>query len=259
MSALDPTADRPLSAQLADLIREEIRSGQRRPGSQLLSEAEFHRKYGVSRTTVRATLAILAGEGLTVTVKGQGTFVRDRQPIRRIVRGHDHSAHVASGKPIFDTRVEAAGHRPGRRMLFVGRVPVPEDVREHLKLPAEVEQIAVRKRLQLVDDEPMVISLSYYPLWYAAGTALEQPEAIPQGPDALVEEMGYIFAGCREIHSTRMPDAEEARLLTINAGGVPLFRILRIDRNTEGRPMIVSDDLYRGDRHEFVVEDTSVE
>lgn len=264
MSALDPTADRPLSAQLADLLRDEIRAGKRRPGSKLPSESEFHQEHGLSRTTVRATLNILIGEGLVVTRKGFGSFVRDRKPVRRVVRGHDHAGHVSSGKPIFDTRVEATGHKPGRKMLFVGRIPVPVDVREHLNLPDNVEEIAVRKRLQLIDDEPQVISLSYYPLWYAAGTALELPAPIPQGPDALIEELGYRFTGCREIHSVRMPDPEEARSLTIDAG-VPLLRIVRIDRGRPGgrdgeeRPMVVSDDLYRGDTNEIVVEDTTVE
>jgi len=256
--SLDPTSDRSLGAQLADLIRAQIKSGSRWPGSKLPSESQFHERYGVSRTTVRDTLKVLAGEGLIETRKGYGSFVRERRRVRRIVRGHDHSGHVKSGKPIFDTLVEASGQRPGRRMLSVGRVPLPVDVREHLDLPTDVNEIAIRKRLQLIDDEPMVISTSYYPLWYSAGTRLEQQEAIPQGPDALIEELGHVFGSVREIHSVRMPDPDEQRLLAIKAGGVPLFRIIRIDYSTTGKPMVLSDDLYRGDCFEFVVEDTTV-
>ena len=40
--ALDPTADRPLSSQLADVLRSEIHDGTRPPGSQLPTESEFH-------------------------------------------------------------------------------------------------------------------------------------------------------------------------------------------------------------------------
>jgi GntR family transcriptional regulator len=205
----------------------------------------------------------LIGEGLIVTRKGYGSFVRDRKPIRRVTRGHDHNAHVTSGKPIFDARVEAAGHVAGRRMLFVGRrLLLTDEIRTLLALDDDAE-VAVRSRLQLVDNEPMVISTSYYPLWLAAGTALEEPEPILQGPDALIEELGYTFTGNREIHSARNPSADEARMLTIDAG-VPLVRILRIDFGTDGpsaerRPLAVSDDLYRADCHEFVVEDTTVE
>src|SRR5262249_57609228 len=79
---LDPRSDRPLALQLADLLRAEIQEGQRRPGSQLPTESEFQAAHGVSRTTIRAALATLAGEGLVLTRKGYGSYVRDRHPFR---------------------------------------------------------------------------------------------------------------------------------------------------------------------------------
>jgi integrase len=81
---LDPRSDRPLSLQLADALRAEIQEGQRRPGSQLPTESEFQHAYEVSRTTIRAALATLVAEGLVVSRKGFGSYVRDRQPLRRI-------------------------------------------------------------------------------------------------------------------------------------------------------------------------------
>ena len=75
---LDPRSDRPLALQLADLLRAEIQEGHRRPGSQLPTESEFQAAYGVSRTTIRAALATLASEGLVLTRKGFGSFVRSR-------------------------------------------------------------------------------------------------------------------------------------------------------------------------------------
>ncbi|HZD67820.1 MAG TPA: GntR family transcriptional regulator, partial [Actinomycetes bacterium] len=72
--ALDPTADRPLSSQLADVLRSEIHDGTRPPGSQLPTESEFHEIYGVSRTTARAALQQLVNEGLVVTRKGYGSL-----------------------------------------------------------------------------------------------------------------------------------------------------------------------------------------
>src|SRR5512132_910631 len=60
---LDTSLDRPMYLQLADELREEIRSGQRPPGSQLPTESEFYRRHGVSRTTVKATLRQLVSEG----------------------------------------------------------------------------------------------------------------------------------------------------------------------------------------------------
>ncbi len=80
---LDPTSDRPLSLQLADLLRDEIRRGARAPGSHLSTESDFQNEYGVSRTTVRNALRILSSEGLVVSKKGYGSYVRNRPPLRR--------------------------------------------------------------------------------------------------------------------------------------------------------------------------------
>jgi GntR family transcriptional regulator len=249
---LDPRSDRPLSLQLADALRAEIQEGQRRPGSQLPTESEFQHAYGVSRTTIRSALATLAAEGLVVTRKGFGSYVRDRQPLRRISSTHRHASHRASGKPEFDTEAIAQGQIPSRRMMMIGRGPVPADIAAWLDCAAGDEAV-IRKRLQLLDDVPAVISTSYYPLWVAGGTRLELPEALPEGPDNLIGRLGHDFARGLELLRTRMPTPDEARLLELEPG-VPVARMLHIDYDPDGRTLQVADDLYAGDRHEFAFE-----
>ena len=51
----------------------------------------------------------LSGEGLVVTRKGFGSYVRDRQPLRRVSSTHRHASHRASGKPQFDTEAITQG------------------------------------------------------------------------------------------------------------------------------------------------------
>ncbi|MFI5082432.1 MAG: hypothetical protein ACHQCE_15260, partial [Streptosporangiales bacterium] len=82
----------------------------------------------MSRTTIRAALSTLAAEGLVVTRKGFGSYVRDRPPLRRVSSTHRHASHRASGKPEFDTEAISQGQVPSRRMLMTGRGPVPADV-----------------------------------------------------------------------------------------------------------------------------------
>ena len=252
MERLDPRSDRPLALQLADLLRAEIQAGQRRPGSQLPTESEFQHAYGVSRTTIRAALATLASEGLVLTRKGYGSYVRDRQPLRRISSTHRHASHRESGKPEFDTEAIAQGQIPSRRMLHIGRGPVPADVAAWLQVPAGDEAV-IRQRLQLLDGVPAVISTSYYPAWLAAGTRLESPDALPEGPDNLIEQLGHRFAHGMELLQARMPTPEEIRLLDLDPG-VPVVRMLHIDYAPDGRTLQVADDLYAGDRHEFAFE-----
>ncbi len=249
---LDPRSDRPLALQLADVLRAEIQEGRRRPGSQLPTEAGFQAEYGVSRTTVRAALAALAGEGLVLSRKGFGSYVRDLPRLRRISSTHRHASHRDSGKPEFDTEAIAQGQVPARRMLHIGRVPVPADIASWIQLPAGA-QVVIRQRLQLLDGIPAVISASYYPLWVADGTRLESAGALPEGPDNLIERLGHTFASGVELLRARMPSPEETRLLELDPG-VPVVRMLHIDYDPGGRTLQVADDLYAGDRHEFAFE-----
>ena len=70
---LDPT---PLYVQLADILREMIASGDLPPRALLPSESYLEQEHAVSRGTVRLAMGVLRDEGLVVTIKGRGTFVR---------------------------------------------------------------------------------------------------------------------------------------------------------------------------------------
>jgi len=69
----------------------------------------------------------------------------------------------------------------------------------------------------------------------------------------LIERLGHQFAHGIELLRTRMPTPEEVRLLDLEAG-VPVVRMLHIDYAPDGRTLLVADDLYAGDRHEFAFE-----
>lgn len=245
-SPLDPTSDRPLSAQLADILREEILDGTRRPGSKLPSESGFQDEYSLSRTPIREALRILQAEGLVISRKAHGSYVREEKPIRRVSAGRHRS-----NRPVFDESIESQGHVPSRQMLQIGRVQLPTEVADLLEQPRHSDAV-IRQRLHLVDDEPVSISTSYYPLWLAEGTALEGPDAIPEGPDALIESLGFTFGKCTEIFRARMPRHDEVKRLRLGPG-VPVMRVTRTDYATDGRPLQVADDLYAANRHEVAV------
>ena len=74
---LDPT---PLYAQLANILRDMIKSGELQPRAPLPSESYLQQQQGVSRGTVRLAVRSLRDEGLVVTIAGRGTFVRPQDP-----------------------------------------------------------------------------------------------------------------------------------------------------------------------------------
>src|SRR3954452_23003373 len=89
---IDPSADRAVFRQLADLLRDQIESGELGPGEPLPSELRLAQEYGISRTTVRQAIAQLRTEGLVNVERPRGTFVRIPEPAQQIVLGHGERA-----------------------------------------------------------------------------------------------------------------------------------------------------------------------
>jgi GntR family transcriptional regulator len=74
---LDPDTVVPMYVQLADVLRERIRTGEVPVGRRLPSMSELEAETGgaVSRRTIRSALDVLAREGLTQGVPGKGVYV----------------------------------------------------------------------------------------------------------------------------------------------------------------------------------------
>jgi GntR family transcriptional regulator len=77
---IDPSADRAVFRQLADLLREQITTGEFSPGEPLPSELRLTQEHGISRSTVRQAIAQLRAEGLVTVDRPRGTFVRIPEP-----------------------------------------------------------------------------------------------------------------------------------------------------------------------------------
>src|SRR5919107_5029209 len=89
---IDPSADRAVFRQLADLLRKQIEWGELRPGEPLPSELRLAQEYGISRTTVRQAIAQLRTEGLVSVDRPRGTFVRIPEEIELVGLGRGERA-----------------------------------------------------------------------------------------------------------------------------------------------------------------------
>jgi GntR family transcriptional regulator len=75
--------DRAPYVQVADALREEIRSGQLAPGQKLPSTRQLAERFGVAVMTASSGLRVLREEGLTYSTQGRGTFVsREGSPAK---------------------------------------------------------------------------------------------------------------------------------------------------------------------------------
>ena len=75
---LDPEGPIPLYQQLADDLTARIEAGELAANRPVPSELTLQQTYGVSRDTVRHSLRLLREAGLVVSVRGKGTYVKQR-------------------------------------------------------------------------------------------------------------------------------------------------------------------------------------
>lgn len=127
---IDQASFEPVYRQLARILREQIQAGDLHPGAALPSEAALSQTFGVGRDAVRDALASLRSEGLVVTTRGIGTFVRE--PATEVT-----TLHRGEGTRV-TARVATADERQqlslpeGTAVLVVTRPGQPDEV-----LPAD--------------------------------------------------------------------------------------------------------------------------
>jgi DNA-binding GntR family transcriptional regulator len=73
---LDPQGATPLYEQLAAVLRAQIESGELPPNRPLPSVKQLQQTYGVAQGTAEHAVGVLKAEGLVVSVRGKGVYVR---------------------------------------------------------------------------------------------------------------------------------------------------------------------------------------
>lgn len=86
--------------QLADLLRDRIRSGDIAPGASLPSELRLAQEHGLSRTSVRQAIAILRSEGLVIVEPPRGTFVKAIEPTETVTLRKGDTASARMPTPV---------------------------------------------------------------------------------------------------------------------------------------------------------------
>ncbi|MGA5470055.1 GntR family transcriptional regulator [Streptomyces arboris] len=236
----------PMYQQIADAIREQIADGTLAADDKLPTEAELRVAYNVSRETVRKALGLLVNEGLVVSARPQGHFVRRRQPMifrpQAEFRKRPHSPEMDA----FMTEFSGEGREP-RQEIEVSIVEPPAVVAKRLHLE-QGELVAVRKRLRYLDGEPFNINDSYYPLSIVRDSEIMRPEDIGRGANEVLAELGYRQVRALDELYIRMPTPEEAHRLDLGPG-TPIGYHIVTGHTEAGKPVRVAITVLPGDRH----------
>ena len=224
---------------LADALRARIVARDLGPGGALAGELELAREYGVSRVTVRRALDVLRREGLVTSRRGSGWFAAldpVRQPLGRVTT--------------VEAAVEAAGARPGRRILAFGFVDAEERVAAALQVPAGTDVLRV-ERVNLADDEPFAWVTVWVRADLGADVSRADVERVPFYD--LLPVRGVELGTVQQSMTADVADDDAARIL-VCPRGTPLLVVRRVTHDVAGAPALYSEHRYPADRTTFEIE-----
>jgi GntR family transcriptional regulator len=156
--------------------------------------------------------------------------------------------HRQAGKAAFAAEAEREGRSWRAEVLHLGEVPSPTVVAAHLGIE-ESEVVFVRKRRMWIEDYPMSLADSYFPLDIAKGTAIRQEDTGPGGVYARIEEQGLRLTRYEEELKARMPTPDEIRSLHLPSG-TPVLDLIRVAYAGD-RPVEVLVSVVAADKHVF--------
>lgn len=223
-------ADGPTYQRIADLLREEIRSGTWRPGDRLPSHVELAGRMGVSITTARHAIQVLVTENLLYTATSRGTIVRNQEVLESVVTDPIQPDRPRSSHDIFSELARAAGREPAKE--FSARMePAGDEVGSWLGVAPD-SWVVARTVVQFLDNEPWSWEVSFYPRDLAEEIGADAPHDIPEGTTRRLADRGHAETAHRDTVVARPAGATEAAVLGIVPGTI-LLDHLRIGANHE--------------------------
>ena len=143
--SLDKDTPIPLYYQIRQQIKQQIQSGELKPGDQLPTENELQEEFGVSRNTVRQAISGLVYEGLVERRRSIGTVVAKKKFQENLM-----------GLNGFTCEVVGRGSVPQVEILEFEYVHCPPDLLGPLQLEFG-ELIVSMLRLRIVDGEKVAL------------------------------------------------------------------------------------------------------
>jgi GntR family transcriptional regulator len=232
--ALDKGHPAPLHRQLAEAIRDRVRSGTLPPGEQLPPERQLAEQAGISRMTARQALAALAREGVLEIRHGVGVFVAPPKLT------YD-ALHLLG----FTESTMRLGGAAATRVLAQVLESASERIAGQLDVPAGESVLRV-VRLRSVADEPLLLETSWLPAASCPGLVREDL-AHRSLYDMLEHRYGHRLAEARQTLEATTADDDEAALLGISPGS-PVLLAEGVAITASGLPIEAFAAIYRGDR-----------
>ncbi|MEU6645500.1 GntR family transcriptional regulator [Saccharomonospora sp. NPDC046836] len=231
--------------RMAGAIRDQILARTLSPGDRLPTQSELSETFGASRIVVRHALDLLESEGLIDRQQGGRATVRLYDPLIRRAAQHYKSEPGApfADEAIATSRVPRYSHetRPDRAGL---------EVAHRLKIGLG-DEVMRTEYVSYANDEPMMLTTSYEPLFITRGTPIEKPEEGPLMGAGIVDRFTSIDLRPTEVRErlhARMPRPSEIERLQLRPG-TPVVVIVRTsfcgDQPIETADILLAANQYK--------------
>lgn len=189
-----------LHEQVRAALAQEIQDGRYDTTGRLPAEPELCERFGVSRVTVRRAVADLEELGVVQRRQGAGTFVTRRSDVL--------GAMSIGG---FADKFSHTGGLKSRVIKTAATVPADAEMAESLEVEPD-DPVFVLERVFLLDDAPLSLDRSIYPLGRYPGFA-EKIAKDTSTYQVLRADYGVHFAEVRREMSIGYTTAETAKWL----------------------------------------------
>jgi GntR family transcriptional regulator len=232
---LDRNSFVPLYAQIHQILREMVQSGEIVPGSHVPSERELSDEYGVSRMTARQALRALRQDGLVYRERGIGTIVTKRKL-------DVHTRNLVG----FSEDMLQRGLTPSSQLITMKRDIASQQIAEVLGIKPG-DAVFYVERLRLADGTPMAFESNH--ISAALCPDLEKYDITKGSFYKLLEDQyGINLHRAEEVLEAISAPRREATLLSIKPNS-PVLVVNRIVYSDTNMAVESVRSLYRADRY----------
>jgi GntR family phosphonate transport system transcriptional regulator len=226
--------------QIATTLRQRIGDGFYPAGSQLPTEDQLARGFGVNRHTVRHALEALSRDGLIRVEQGRGSFVSE-----------DVLEYAVEARTRFSEWIRQHNKEPGGQVIRLCETAAQAAVASGLGIRSGAK-VVLLERIGFADDRPVCLTCHWFPAARVPGM-LEALRSRPTITAALYDcgVADYLRLVTRV--SARLPSAQEADLLRMTKSR-PVLTTENINVDRQGAIIEYATALYPTPRVQIVFE-----
>ncbi len=233
---------RPLSSRVRDQVWEMLQGDDYGEGAQLPAESVIATTLGVSRSTVREALRLLEDERVVLVRNGVGRFVA-HSPTDAL---HEELTHLKSTTEL----MRAIGGNVTTQVLSVELGRPDESVCQHLGLDEDAKVVTV-ERSRLLKGEPVIYSIDRFAQRIVKGS-LQQKRFAGSLFQLMEEQWGIRISYTKALLNATILDKKLAKRLGTSPSQAWVV-MNQVHYDAKDRPVLYSQDFYRGDKITFNV------